>query len=74
MAPNKRSGSRFNHAFGLCDPAPRLRIATLLLLLLLLLLPSCFARCSSSAWLQRNRGNAQQLGRLLISARQELPL
>jgi len=68
MPPEKRSGSRIKHAIGLRGQAPRPRFTALLLQLL----PSCFAACASSARLQRNRDNAQQLGRLLLSAWQEV--
>ena len=70
MPPNKRSGSRLKQAIGLRGQAPRPRFSALLQQLL----PSYFAACASSARLQRNRDNAPQLGRLLLSAWEELIL
>jgi hypothetical protein len=68
MPPSKRSGSRLKQAIVLRGQAPRLRFTALPLQLL----PLCFAACASSARLQRKRDNAPQLGRLLLSARQEV--
>ena len=70
MPPNKRSGSRLKQAIGLRGQAPRPRFSALPLQLL----PSYFAACASSARLQRNRDNAQLLGRLLLSAWQDIGL
>ena len=67
MPLHRRSCSRPEHIVAIRDPAPPHGVATPLLQLL----PR---RCASSAWLQRNPVNAQQLGRLLLSAWQEVIL